>query len=57
MGRARRLAASRRVRIGLNAVFMTGALAAAVLTVLHFIHSGWPLANADPLLVARRDVT
>jgi Lysylphosphatidylglycerol synthase TM region len=51
MGRARRLAGSRRVRIAVNAVFITGALAAAALTVLHFVHSGWPLANADPLLV------
>ena len=51
MGRARRLAGSRRVRIGLNAVFVTGALAAAVLTILHFVSSGWPLASADPLLV------
>lgn len=51
MGRARRLAGSRKFRIGLNAVFITGALAAATLTILHFIHSGWPLANADPLLV------
>src|SRR3954470_5645927 len=51
MGRARRLAGSRRVRIGVNAVFMTGALAAAALTVMHFVHSGWPLANADPVLV------
>src|SRR5437763_762544 len=51
MGRARRLAGSRRVRIGVNAVFITGALAAAVLTMLHFLDSGWPLASADPLLV------
>ncbi len=51
MGRARRLAGSRRFRIGLNAVFVSGALAAAALTVMHFVHSGWPLANADPLLV------
>jgi uncharacterized membrane protein YbhN (UPF0104 family) len=51
MGRARRLAGSRRVRIGINAVFVSGALVAATLTVLHFVHSGWPLANADPLLV------
>jgi hypothetical protein len=51
MGRARRLAGSRRVRIAVNAVFITGALAAAALTILHFVHSGWPLANADPLLV------
>src|SRR2546422_10088048 len=51
MGRARRLAGSRRFRIGINAVFISGALAAATLTILHFVHSGWPLANADPLLV------
>src|SRR5207244_12159390 len=51
MGRARRLAGSRRVRIAVNTVFITGALAAAALTILHFVHSGWPLANADPLLV------
>jgi hypothetical protein len=51
MGRARRLAGSRRVRIAVNAVFVTGALAAAALTILHFINSGWPLASADPLLV------
>jgi hypothetical protein len=37
--------------MALNAVFITGALAAAVLTILHFVHSGWPLANADPVLV------
>ncbi len=51
MGRARRLAGSRRVRIAVNAVFVTGALVAAALTLLHFVHSGWPLASADPLLV------
>ena len=51
MGRARRLAASRRVRIAVNAVFVSGALAAAALTLLHFANSGWPLASADPLLV------
>src|SRR4051794_4273200 len=51
MGRARRLASSRRVRLTINAVFVTGALTAAALTALHFAHSGWPLANADPLLV------
>jgi len=56
MGRARRLAASRRVRIALNTVFVSGALAAAALTVLHFIHSGWPLGSADPLLVVAAGV-
>jgi uncharacterized membrane protein YbhN (UPF0104 family) len=56
MGRARRLAGSRKFRIGLNAVFITGALAAAALTLLHFVHSGWPLADADPLLVVAAGV-
>jgi uncharacterized membrane protein YbhN (UPF0104 family) len=51
MGRARRIAGSRRARIALNAVFVSGALTAAALTILHFVNSGWPLANADPLLV------
>lgn len=51
MGRARRLAGSRRVRIAINAVFVSGALTAAALTALHFADSGWPLASADPLLV------
>jgi uncharacterized membrane protein YbhN (UPF0104 family) len=51
MGRARRLAGSRRVRIAINTVFISGALAAAALTALHFVNSGWPLADADPLLV------
>jgi uncharacterized membrane protein YbhN (UPF0104 family) len=37
--------------MGINAVFMTGALSAGVLTALHFVNSGWPLANADPVLV------
>jgi uncharacterized membrane protein YbhN (UPF0104 family) len=56
MGRARRLASSRRLRIGINAVFVSGALAAAALTILHFVHSGWPLTNADPLLVVAAGV-
>jgi uncharacterized membrane protein YbhN (UPF0104 family) len=52
MGRARRLAGSRRARIALNAVFVSGALVAASLTALHFANSGWPLGSADPLLVS-----
>ena len=51
MGRAIHALRSRRVRIAVNAVFVTGALAAAGLTVLHFVRSGWPLAKADPLLL------
>ena len=52
MGRAIRAFRSRRVRIAVNAGFIGIALAAAVLTVLHFVNSGWPLAHADPVLVA-----
>jgi len=37
-------------------VFVSGALAAAALTLVHFMHSGWPLANADPLLVVAAGV-
>jgi len=51
MGRAFRAFRSRRVRIAVNAVFVTIALGAAVVTVMHFIHSGWPLAHANPGLV------
>jgi uncharacterized membrane protein YbhN (UPF0104 family) len=51
MGRAIRLFRSRRVRIAVNAVFVTGALTAAVLTAMHFAHNGWPLHSADPTLV------
>jgi len=51
MGRAIRAFRSRRVRIAVNAGFVTIALTAAVLTALHFKNSGWPLAHADPLLV------
>jgi uncharacterized membrane protein YbhN (UPF0104 family) len=56
MGRVRRLASSRRTRIAVNAVFVTVALTAAVLTVLHYMHSGWPLTGADPLLVVAAGV-
>jgi uncharacterized membrane protein YbhN (UPF0104 family) len=35
----------------LNALFISVALVAAVLTAVHFAHTGWPLANADPMLV------
>lgn len=40
----------------MNAVFVCGALTAAALTILHFVHSGWPLASADPLLVVAAGV-
>jgi Lysylphosphatidylglycerol synthase TM region len=51
MGRAIHAFRSRRFRIAANAGFVTIALAAAALTVLHFVNSGWPLAHADPGLV------
>src|SRR6476469_10201279 len=51
MGRAFHAFRSRRVRIAVNAVFVSVALGAAVVTVLHFVHSGWPLAHANPVLV------
>jgi uncharacterized membrane protein YbhN (UPF0104 family) len=51
MGRAIHVLRSRRVRVVLNTVFVTGALTAAVLTGLHFAHDGWPLHSADPTLV------
>jgi Lysylphosphatidylglycerol synthase TM region len=56
MGRAIRVLRSRRVRIAVNAVFVTGALAAALLTGLHFAHNGWPLHSADPALVVTAGV-
>lgn len=56
MGRAIHALRSRRVRIVVNSVFVTVALAAAGLTVKHFLHSGWPLAKADPLLVVTAGV-
>jgi uncharacterized membrane protein YbhN (UPF0104 family) len=51
IARARRIAGSRKARIILNSVFVSGALAAAALTAMHFADSGWPLASADPVLV------
>jgi uncharacterized membrane protein YbhN (UPF0104 family) len=52
MGRAIHAFRSRKVRIVTNAFFVTAALGAAVLTALHFAHTGWPLHQADPVLVA-----
>ena len=51
MGRAIHAFTSRKVRVAVNAAFVSIAAAAAVLTVLHFVHSGWPLAHANPVLV------
>src|SRR2546427_22885 len=52
MGRAFRAFRSRRVRIAVNAIVVAGALTAAALATHHFLHAGWPLSNADPLLVS-----
>jgi uncharacterized membrane protein YbhN (UPF0104 family) len=51
MGRAFHAFRSRKVRIAVNAGFVAIALTAAALTIVHFVHSGWPLAHADPGLV------
>jgi hypothetical protein len=56
MGRAIHAFRSRKVRIAVNAVLVVGAMTAAVLATHHFLHSGWPLSNADPLLVAAAGV-
>ena len=51
MGRIVYAFRSRRVRIAVNGFFVAAALTAAVLTALHFMHTGWPLAHANPYLV------
>jgi uncharacterized membrane protein YbhN (UPF0104 family) len=51
MGRVVHALRSRRVRIVVNAAFVAVAIVASVLTALHFAHSGWPLAHANPGLV------
>ena len=56
MGRAFRAFRSRRVRIAVNAIVVAGALTAAALATHHFLHAGWPLSNADPLLVSAAGV-
>src|SRR5437763_4983919 len=51
MGRVVHAFGSRRFRIAVNAFFVVGALAAAALTGVHFLHSGWPLYHANPYLI------
>jgi uncharacterized membrane protein YbhN (UPF0104 family) len=51
MGRTIRVLRSRRVRIAVNGFFVCVALTAAALTALHFADSGWPLGQADPVLL------
>jgi hypothetical protein len=56
MGRAIHAFRSRKVRIAVNAAVVAGALTAAALATHHFLHAGWPLSNADPLLVSAAGV-
>ncbi|HEX9380835.1 MAG TPA: lysylphosphatidylglycerol synthase domain-containing protein [Gaiellaceae bacterium] len=56
MGRAIHALRSRRVRIAVNGFFVSVALTALALTIVHFSKTGWPLANADPLLVVAAGV-
>ena len=48
----RRLLSDKRVQIALNATFGIVLLAVSIVSVRHFVHGGWPLHHADPLLVA-----
>ena len=52
MGRVLHAFRSRKVRIAVNATLVAGALTAAALATRHFLHAGWPLSDANPLLVA-----
>jgi len=49
--RALRVARSKPFRVGVTVCLSLVGLAAAALTVRHFVASGWPLAHADPSLV------
>jgi uncharacterized membrane protein YbhN (UPF0104 family) len=52
MGRAIHAFRSRRFRIAVNTAIVSVGLTAAALTAHHFLNGGWPLSNADPVLVA-----
>jgi uncharacterized membrane protein YbhN (UPF0104 family) len=56
MGRVVHAFRSRRFRIVFNGLFVAGALTAATLTTLHFVHTGWPLKKADPLFLGAAGV-
>ena len=56
MGRLLHAFHSRKVRIAVNATLVASALTAAALATRHFLHSGWPLSQADPLLVTAAGV-
>ena len=47
----RRLLSNRKIQLGLNAGFGLVLLVAGYLGFRHFAHTGWPLHNADPMLV------
>jgi hypothetical protein len=52
MRTVQRLRRSRKLQIALNGGFGIALLAVAILSVKHFIKTGWPLHHADPILVA-----
>jgi hypothetical protein len=47
----RRLLRNKKVQILLNGGFGLGLLAVAFVSARHFMHGGWPLHHADPILV------
>src|SRR5262249_54292769 len=49
--RVRRLVSDRKTQILLNGGLGVGLLAVAFFSARHFVHTGWPLSHADPLLV------
>jgi Lysylphosphatidylglycerol synthase TM region len=51
MGILQRLLRSRRARIAANVVFAAALLAVTLVSARHFLKTGWPLHNADPILV------
>lgn len=51
-----RVLRSKRVRLAVNASVVAVALVVSALSAQHFLHDGWPLNHADPLLVATAGV-
>src|SRR5690242_9439223 len=48
----RRLLSNKKVQLLLNGGLGLGLLAVSLLSARHFMHAGWPLHHADPILVA-----
>jgi uncharacterized membrane protein YbhN (UPF0104 family) len=48
----RRLLSNKKVQLLLNGGLGLGLLAVSLLSARHFMHQGWPLHHADPILVA-----